>query len=330
MATLGQFPGQTFIWGIAGTQIEATIGDSDAQAFYVNPAHAAANDANYGTDPDAPLATVQEVIDRATGASTIVSPALQAGDVIFVSGNLTESVIIPATAPDNCKLVGARPGIDAPVWTAAVAAGIALTVQADGWTVTGFRFTAGAAGTAIRLQLAPATGLGGNRTVVTGNYFDGAWAGLYGIELVGAPFDVRIIGNEFREYRRADNSAYALVTTDSAYANAYMCVIENNLFWENENHVGSTGDNKGFNLSVFKNNIFHEGVLIAATRMLDLRGGGQGKNIVVGNLFCGDYSNAGGYYANAGTPGSWAGNIAEDTAEAEVADNGFTIAPPAA
>jgi len=328
--TLGQFPGQKHIWGIAGTEIEATVGDSDAQAFYVNAAHAAANDANYGTDPDDPLDTLQELIDRSTGVSAIASPALRAGDSIYINGNIAESVIVTEDVPANCRLIGARPGIDAPVWTAATAAGTALTLWQSGWTVGGFRFTAGAAGRAIKLEWVPASGYVANRTAIVGNYFDGAWGGLYGIELSGAPFDVRIIGNEFREYRRGDASAFAIITTDASEANAYMCVVENNIFWENENHVGSLGNDRGFNLSLFKGNVFHEGVLIAATRMLDLRGGTRGKNIVTQNTFCGDYSNTGGYYANAANPGNWVGNIAEDVAEAEVGDNGWTVAPPAA
>ena len=41
-----------------------------------------------------------------------------------------------------------------------------------------------------------------------------------------------------------------------------------------------------------------------------------------------DYSQAGGFYANAGNPGGWAGNVSQDTAEAEVGDNGWTIAVP--
>jgi len=328
--TLGQFPGQEQIWGIAGTQIEATVAQGAQQAFYINAAHAAADDNNYGTDPDAPLATLQELMDRSMGQSAVVSPALAAGDTIFVNGNVAESVVTNASVPNNVTLVGVTASLDLPVWTAATAAGVALDLWPSGWVIKGFRFTAGAAGTSIRLSIVAGTGVGANRTTVTGNYFDGAWGGLYAIELVGAPYDVRIIGNEFREYRRGTGASFALITTDSSYANAYMCVVENNLFWENENHVGSLGNDKGFNLTLFKGNVFHEGVLITATRMLDLRGGSQGKNIVVGNYFCGDYSNTGGYYANAAAPGNWVGNSAEDTAEAEVADNGWTIAPPAA
>ena len=328
--TLGQFPGQKHIWGIAGTEIEATVAQGAQQAFYVNAGHAAANDNNYGTDPDAPLATLQELMDRSMGQSAIVAPALSAGDTIYVNGNVAESVITDENVPNNITLIGVTDSLDLPVWTAATAAGVALDLWPSGWVIKGFRFTAGAAGTSVRLSIDAATGVGANRTTVVGNYFDGAWAGLYAIDLVGAPYDVRIIGNEFREYRRADTTAFAIITTDSSYANAYMCVVQDNLFWENENHIGSLGDNKSFNLTLFKDNVFHEGVLIAATRMLDLRGGSQGKNIVVGNYLCGDYSNTGGYYANAANPGNWVGNSAEDVAEAEVGDNGWTVAPPAA
>ena len=71
-------------------------------------------------------------------------------------------------------------------------------------------------------------------------------------------------------------------------------------------------------------------MLLTPTIFLDLRGGSRGENVVVGNIFSGDYSNTGGYYANVANPGMWMGNIAEDIAEAEVGDNSFTIAPPAA
>ena len=329
MPTYGNLPGQKYIAGIPGTQIEPTVAQGDQQIFYVNAGHANASDFNYGTDPDAPLATLQEVMDRPMGQSAIVSPVLAAGDVIYVKGNITETVVTNEDVPQDVHLIGVGGGIDTPVWTAATAAGTAFTLRQAGWTISGFRFTTGAAGTAVRLEWVPGSSYEANRTLITGNYFDGAWAGLYAIDLFGAPFDVWIVGNEFREYRRGDASAYAIIVTDSSTANPYMCVIRDNIFWENENHIGSLGNNKSFNLTLFKDNIFHDGVLIAATLLLDLRGGSQGENIVTGNTFCGDYSNAGGYYANAANPGMWVGNFAEDVLEAEVADNGVTVAPPA-
>ena len=57
---------------------------------------------------------------------------------------------------------------------------------------------------------------------------------------------------------------------------------------------------------------------------------GTGYNQVVGNYFDGDYSNAGGYTAEGSGNDNWVGNVAFDVAEAEVGDNGWTIAEPAA
>jgi hypothetical protein len=49
-------------------------------------------------------------------------------------------------------------------------------------------------------------------------------------------------------------------------------------------------------------------------------------NVVWGNTFPGDFSIAGGY--RPGAADEWLGNWASDTAEAEVGDNGITIARP--
>lgn len=320
-------------FGVSGSDVQRGLRWEPAGiVLFVDENHPNASATADGTDPENPLDSVQTAITRLASFATAMSISLE-GSVILVAGEATiaESVIIPQTAPAHCTIKGLGvSGIDAPTWTAATAAGTALTVRQEGWTIEGFRFVAGAAGTSVRLEWVPGSGYVANRTLIRNNWFDGAWAGLYGINLVGAPYDVWIVNNEFREYRRADTTAHAIIVTDSSEANPYMCVVRGNLFWENENHVGSLGDIRGFNLSVFQGNVFHEGVLIAATRMLDLRGGTRGKNVVVGNVFCGDYSNTGGYYANAANPGNWVGNIAEDVAEAEVADNGFTIAVPAA
>ncbi len=323
------YPGQL---GVSGSDVPRGLRWApEGIVLYVDENHNGATADNDGTDPENPINSIQTAITRLTAFATAMATSLE-GSVIVVAGEATiaESVIINPTAPANCKIVGVGSGIDQPSWTAAAAAGTALTLRQSGWTVEGFRFETGAAGTAIQLEWIPGSSYVANRTVIQGNWFDGIWAGLYGINLVGAPYDVRIVGNEFREYRRNDSTAHAIITTDSAEANPYMCVVTDNLFWENENHVGSLNNTRGFNLSVFARNTFHEGVLITATRMLDLRGGSRGENIVTQNTFCGDYSNTGGYWANAANPGNWTGNYAEDVIEAEVGDNSLTIAPPAA
>ena len=323
------YPGQI---GVYGSDVQRGMrSEPSGIVLYVDDEHPGAAAAGDGTDPEHPLSTIAAAVTSLISLATATGANLEGSVIVVGAGaSIAESVIIPPTAPANCAIVGAGNGIDQPTWTAATAAGTALTIRQSGWVVTGFRFTAGAEGTSLRLEWVPASGFVANRCLIQGNYFDGAWVGLYAIDLYGAPYDTWIIGNEFREYQSALGAAYAIICTDSSNANPYMNVIRDNLFWENENHIGSLGNDKSFNLTLFQGNVFHEGVLISATLILDLRGGSQGKNIVVNNHFCGDYSHPGGYYAHAVSPGNWVGNFAEDVAEAQVADNGITIAPPAA
>jgi hypothetical protein len=315
--------------GVSGSDVQRGLRwEPQGIVLYVDENHPNATADADGTDPENPLTTITLAIARLTAFATAMATSLE-GSVIVVATEATiaETVIIPVTAPKHCMLLGAARGADAPTWTAATATGIALTIQQRGWTIEGFRFVAGAGGQCIRLDRT--NGIAAHRTIVRNNYFDGAYDGLYGINFNGAPASVQIYNNEFHEFTRGDTTAYAIYSYESGVANPYMCVFENNRFWENENHIGNNAAIHGYNLCVFRGNVFHEGLLIAATNILDLRGGTLGKNIVTGNVFCGDYSNTGGYYANAVAPGNWVGNSAEDVAEGEVADNGWTIAPPA-
>jgi hypothetical protein len=322
------YPGQM---GVSGSDVQRGLRwEPQGIVLFVDENHPGASATADGTDPENPLTTIAGAITNLTNFATAMSTSLE-GSVIVVAAESTpqESVVIPPTAPKNCTLLGAGSGINAPAWTAATATGTALTIRQEGWAVEGFLFRAGAGGTSIKLEWVPGSSYVGYRTVIRNNHFDGLWQGQYAIDFYGAPYDVVIEGNWFREWRKGDTTGYAIICTDSSQANPYMCKILNNHFEENENHIGSLGNDKSFNLSTFRGNVFHDGVLITATLMLDLRGGSQGENIVTENVFCGDYSNTGGYYANAGAPGMWVGNIAEDIAEAEVADNGFTVAIPA-
>jgi len=322
-------------WGIPGTSADAYVGEG-GKLFFIgrqSTRDVAASDLHDGTDPREPMATLQGLIDRtaaiAAGTGTR-QPYLRTHDVIYIQSDITESVITGdmTDMPEGVSIVGVGNDSWTPQWSPAAAATPCLTLRAFGWNVANIQFNPGASSSGIRAEWVPGSSYNASRLTVRNCVFDGAWTGFMGIALEGAPYDVKVDGCTFRELTAAGN-AFAIACTDSSTANPYMCEIVNSLFWENENHVGSVGDNKSFNLTLFKNNVFHEGVLIAATRMLDLRGGSQGKNIVVGNYFCGDYSNAGGYYANVGNPGNWVGNVAEDVLAAEVGDNGLTVAIPA-
>jgi len=322
------YPGQM---GVDGSDVARGLRwSTGAIVLYVDENHPGASADNDGTDPENPLTTIALAITRLIAFATATSYSLVGSYIVVGAGaTIAESVTIPPTAPIGCSIIGMGGSKHRPTWTAAAVDGRALLVQQEGWTIDNFTFEVGAAGTAIRLAEVPASSYSAYKTTITNCMFDGLWGGLYGIDFYGAPHRVTIANNEFLEFRRGDSSAFAIAVTDSAHTNPYECHILNNMFWENENHIGSVGDNKSFNVSRFQGNVFHEGELIAATRMLDLRGGSRGHNIVVGNYFCGDYSNTGGYYAHAGTPGNWVGNYAEDVAEAEVGDNGITVAVPA-
>lgn len=324
------YPGQM---GVPGSDVQRGLRwSADGIVLYVDENHPGTSGAADGTDPENPLNSIQTAITRLTTFATATNTSLE-GSIIVVSAQATiaESVTIPATAPANCTLFGAGSSEHAPTWTPATAAGTALTIRAPGWRVTGFRFGWTGDGTGIVIDRSDAAGYEAVMTVIDNNRFWGAYNGMYAIDLQGAPSNCRILNNEFGEIRSvgAAGTAYAIISTDSTDANPYLTTIAGNTFWECENYIGSVGGARGFNLSYICNNMFHAGVLIPATIKLDMRGGTRGLNVVTGNYMGGQYTQAGGYYANAVTTDAyWTGNFALATI-ATVADNGLTVRVPA-
>jgi len=316
-----QGPGQT---GIAGADAGRGIRtEGRPNVLYVDDTHPRANVNNWGTDPDFPKSTVQSAVD---------SIFLTQGSLIVVAAEATivESVVVGGTRPHQCTIMGVGNPEWGPTWTSAAAAENALTIRAPGWTITGIRFNPPSAAAAILLEHDGADILS-DRTIIAGNDFDGLWAGLYGISMNGAPDQVMVIGNRFHELNNAQQLSFAIYVAATGWANPYLWVVRDNLFFENDNNIGQVpAADRSFNVSLFKDNVFTQGVINPTAIQLDLRGGSRGENTVVGNFFGGDYSNTGGYYAHAVNPGSWVGNIAEDVAEPEVGSNGFTISIPLA
>ena len=315
---LGQFPYREFIWGIGGTARYAKIAGHTAQNFYVDSTHANAHADNDGTDPEAPFALIQSAVD---------SPFLTARSTIFVSGASTESVTVPTTIADYVNLVAVGQGLGGgqPVlW--APAAGDGLTIDAYGWYVYGFRFQPAADGAGVKLTRV--SGAGAEGTVIQRCFFDGLWGqGLYGVELDGAPANVSILNCRFAEF---DASSPCITLTATGTASPYQTHILDCTFQECAEYLTSVVG--GWNASVIMRNVFAEatGDLAATTTYIDLGTGSLGYNIVTQNIFSGDYSNTGGYTAESQGLDNWVGNYAADVAEAEVGDNGLTIAEPAA
>ena len=322
--------GQEPIWGIRGTGIEARAATEDTLVFYVNHAHAAASDDNYGTDMNAPLQHIQELIDRETGTSA-TEPELQDGSIIYVSGDVAESIVTPTvgTMPTDIHLIGVGSRFR-PTWSSGAAASPCLDLRTTGWTIDGFEFECPASSAGIILRdTIPVASDSAYKTTIQNCTFDGLWGGLYGIDFSGAPHRVCIYNNWFVEMHQAANDAACIFVSATPNASAYQCEIIGNRFMDSDNYVMGNAAGVGFNVSLFKDNVFEEGVLLIPALYLDLRGGTRGYNIVTGNFFGGAYTNVGGYFANPATPNScWIGNTTDPT-PGTVADNGLTVAVPA-
>ena len=318
------YPGQP---GVSGSDVERGLRWApEGIVLYVDENHPNATANNDGTDPENPINSVQTAVNRLISFATALGSTLE-GSVIVVANEATiaESVIIPPTAPTNCTVLGAGSSAHQPTWTAATAAGTALTVRQQGWTIEGFTFEAGAEGTSVRLEEVPASSYISYKTTIRNCRFDGLWGGLYGIDFYGAPHRVVVENCEFIEWRSLAGDAFAIYHSATPHDRSIQCKILNNVFWSNENHIGNHAN--GFSGCLFSGNVFDQNAYIPTIIMLDLRGATI-HNIVTGNYFAGTYSNAGGYWDSVGTPGMWIGNIAEDVASPQVGDNGYTVASP--
>lgn len=298
---------------------------SDGRSFYVDNRHADTSDAHDGTDPNHPLETIGEAVSRLLRDNGGMN-----GDEILIAAGVgyAESVEIDGNDDyaSNCRIKGLGVNQYAVEWMSDGAANPCLVLGQAGWDISGIKFfgPTGVAALIVSESAAPYLGDGSFATIHN-NYFFGHNAGLMGLDFHGAPHGVEVYDNDFAFWNNVGNDALAIGGTNVITTNPYYCKILRNHFFENDGHVDVT-----FNVSIIKDNTFSEGGAVPAVgAMLDLRGGTLGDNLVVGNYFRGDYSNVGGYYANAVNPGMWVGNLAEDTAEGEVEASGWTNAPPA-
>jgi hypothetical protein len=324
------FPGQM---GVPGSDVSLGLRTvPQCKVIYVDHNHPDASDAHDGTDPDHPKLTIQGGVDSPwlePGDMIVVGPATVASTYVGISQpNYHENVLVSHARPAFITLMAVGASPFQVVWDKLATNPTTtplLDIRTPGWVVSGFKFHAPALGAAIRLRDVSEDVLDNTQyTIIEGNYFDGAWAGKYGIELRGSPGNVVIRDNWFLEHHQAGGNAFAIISTDTGNADPYECILEGNIFMENDNHVDVS-----FGVSQIVRNTFFLGKLIAAVIKLDLRGGTVGKNIVSGNIFQGTYTIVGGYAGNAGNPDFWMGNLASPVTGGIIGDNGFTIVPPA-
>lgn len=289
----------------------------DAIDLYVDSGHTEASDNNDGTVPDEPKATVQSAIN-----STLLTPYSR----IHVSGDVAEDVITPdyVTGPNYVSIVGEGVSMYSPAWTGNAAAVSSLDMRAVGWTVEGFRFYGQTSASCIELRH---TDSGANdiaiRTVIKDCLFDGLTTGLYGVHTHGC-YDVWIVNCVFQLWNNAGNTATGLYTGTTPLAIPYRNHVIGCCFWDSDNGAIFPCNGSEVAYCMFQPTGYAYAMVQVLNTSIVANPGDD--NVVHNNTFPGDYSIAGGY--RPGAADAWLGNWADDTAEAEVGDNGITIARP--
>jgi len=321
---IGRVPERAPVLGIAGTSEEAKAVRGDTQIFYVDSGHTLANDNNYGTDPEAPLATIQGLIDRTVTGTTY--PLLQSYDTIYVSGTVAEDVETGdyTQMPSYVNIIGAGDGRYSPAWEGSDASTASLDLRCVGWRIENFRFYGKTGAAAVVLRH---TDTGANdiaiRSVFKNCYFDGLTTGLYGIESHGC-YDVWVENCTFALWNNVGNTAAGMQVTTTPLAIPYRNYITGCLFHDSDN--GAIWPCNG---SFWWNNMFQSvGYAYSNVQVLNtsLVANPGDDNVVWNNAFTGDYSIAGGY--RGGAADEWMGNWCTDVAEAEVSAGGIGFARP--
>ena len=292
----------------------------DAVAIYVDSGHPAASDSGDGTDPRTPKATVQSAVN-----SSDLTPYSR----ILVSGTVAEDVVTPdyATGPNYVSIIGNGISRYAPAWEGDITdpTTASLDMRAVGWTIQNFRFYGQTGAAAVVLRH---TDSGANdiaiRTIIHNCYFDGLTTGETGLESHGC-YDVWVVNNTFKLWNNVGNTAAGMRTTTTPLAIPYRNMIIGNTFEDSDNGMIWSANGSHFQGNTVKP-VGYAYSMVEAFSTSPIGNLGD-DNLIVGNYFGGDYSIVGGY--RGGAADEWFGNASPDIAEAEVADNGWTILPPA-
>jgi len=317
------YPGQM---GVPGSDVSRGLRTQpNGIVLFVDGNHPNATTTADGTDPNNPLSTITAAMAKLVAFHALSEVQAEGSTIVIAPGTYTDSIAIDRTSyPPDCSIIGCGNSKFDVVWVPA--AGDALSIDQSGWLIDGIHFQPAADGAGVKLTWN--AGAGAEDTIIQNCFFDGRWGtGLYGVEFEGAPANCTIQDCRFAEF---DTAQPCITITATPTASPYQTHILRNTFQEAVEYI--TIEAGGFNASIIAGNHFVQatGDLGATTTYINLGTGSLGYNQVVGNYFDGDYSNTGGYTAETNGNDNWVGNFAADVAEAEVGDNGITVAEPAA
>lgn len=292
------FPGQ---YGVPYTDAETGLRtDPVGTVFYVDPNHTDPNDSRDGTDPNAPLQTVQAGIDRCEHYHN---------DVVHVGPNNISGTVHNLPVAENVtlnkagvRLVGCTMGARGVYWRPA--SGTALTVTAPDCIIEGFYFLAD---TGITLLYDNAQAAWAYNETVRHCYFVNCDVGIrltdshYGL-IHGNWFDVCAFGI-FSSYAQGDNP------WDYQIFNNFFDVCARAIFMRNAAYC-----------NIYRNRIMESRTIpaTAVDSVICLRDGG--RNIISENVL--PCNNVGGYNATctSGANDVWTQNYCY---------NGIAYGPPA-
>lgn len=258
------------------------------KTYYVDPA--SGSDSKDGRDPDRAVQT----FDALVGGST---PVLKDYDRIKWWGKCQEEVTTPLGI-DYVEVSGLAVSPRGNLMKADAAAPC-FTVRGFGWRFRDFKAEAHPDSTVFkftRQTVASAHDASDFQVVrVEGNN-----GGRF-IELDGAPGNWWIVGCPIHDF--SDTAIFC--ENPDAVANPYRGRIIGNQLFNNANHIVLPGNM----LLIEDNDINDVGPTINATKLIDLRGGTLGRNIVTKNRLFGTYNEGGGYFA--GSNDLWRNNDGE-------------------
>ena len=242
--------------------------------------------------------------------------ACSAGDVIYVQGTTTDYDEAVTCTKDRITFIGIGFGVECGGWNADADATCLTLSGAKGSKVFGFLFRSDGATSGCAIDISETVANDSDSIEIAYNVFKSTGTtAKYGIKANGCPGYVKIYNNHFTWLDEAISCTSAPNTSATG--------------WEIIDNYFSDKCTKGIYMPLrrclIKGNAFS--TMTTACDTVGYAATNGDYNNVHGNWFGGSYSQA---VYQAQTNDDWAGNYSMDTAETEVADNGITIAVPAA
>jgi len=254
--------------------------------------------------------------DTATNTIALGAAMLSAGDVLHVKGTGTDYSEDVVITTDRVTLVGHGFGVECGGWTTAAQDGTILTLSgAKGARVSGFLFRGNGA-TGCGIDISETVANDSDSIMIDNNVFKSTTEDVgYHIFANGCPGYIKIFDNQFT------HGATAIGCTSAPTTSAYGWIVEGNVFTDKL----TNGIYMPLYNALIRGNSFGNGLTVACDTVGYSATNGD-YNTVHGNWFGCSYSIP--QYQSQSND-DWSGNFSMDTAEAEVGDNGITIAVPA-